>query len=286
MNQDCHYLYGMLAFGLEQCGELDRAEAIGRQAVAMNRCDPWAHHAVAHVLEQQGQVVAGITWMESLADTWDVCNSMLYTHNWWHIALYYLGLGDWQTVLQLYDQHVWGRADHTAAKDLVGAIATLLRLELHGVEVGNRWQELLPSLQLRLHEHALAFQDLHYIYALARIGCPSLVTEMLQSLTVHIATLPFTLQPIWFNIALPAARGMVAYANCDWNKTITALQSVLPQLYQLGGSHTQRQLFQQIYQDAVQKNERCYQRSQPYHSMHLKSLSKVSVRNLSSKLAV
>ncbi|MGI0487838.1 tetratricopeptide repeat protein [Pantanalinema rosaneae CENA516] len=286
MNQDRHYLYGMLAFGLEQCGELDRAEAIGRQAVAMNRHDPWAHHAVAHVLEQQGRVEAGITWMEGLADTWDGCNSMLYTHNWWHIALYYLVLEDWQTILQLYDHHIWGRADHTASKDLVGAIATLLRLELQGTEVGDRWQKLLPSLQLRLHEHALAFQDLHYIYALARIGCPTLVKEMLQSLTTHIATLPPTQQAIWLNVALPAARGMVAHANCDWSTTITELQTVLPQLSQLGGSHTQRQLFQQLYQDAIQQNEQSYKHSKLDRSKHLKFSPMSPMRTLSPKLAV
>ncbi|WP_432811431.1 tetratricopeptide repeat protein [Pantanalinema sp. GBBB05] len=286
MNQDRHYLYGMLAFGLEQCGEWDRAEAIGRQAVAMNRHDPWAQHAVAHVLEEQGQVEAGIIWMESVADTWEVCNSMLYTHNWWHIGLYYLALGDGQTVLQLYDEHIWGRANHTASKDLVGAIATLLRLELHGVEVGNRWQELLPSLQLRLHEHALAFQDLHYIYALARIGCSTLVAEMLQSLTAHIATLPAILQPIWLNVAVAAARGLIAYANGDWHTAIMELQPVLPQLYQLGGSHTQRQLFQQIYQVAWQKSERCSQLAQHLYPTCLTLSFKPSIRSRSSKLAV
>ena len=48
------YAWGMLAFALEQAGALDAAEDAGRRAVGMNRDDPWAQHAVAHVLEARG----------------------------------------------------------------------------------------------------------------------------------------------------------------------------------------------------------------------------------------
>ncbi len=46
----------MVAFGLEQCHQLLEAETMAREATAMNRHDPWAHHAVAHVMETQGRV--------------------------------------------------------------------------------------------------------------------------------------------------------------------------------------------------------------------------------------
>ena len=63
-NRENHYLYGMIAFGLEQCHRLDEAEAVGRMAVAMDRNDPWAQHAVAHVMEMQGRLEEGIAWNE------------------------------------------------------------------------------------------------------------------------------------------------------------------------------------------------------------------------------
>ncbi|WP_348535416.1 hypothetical protein [Komarekiella delphini-convector] len=44
-NPQQHYLYGMVAFGLEQCHQLKAAEKIAHQAIALNRSDPWAHHA-------------------------------------------------------------------------------------------------------------------------------------------------------------------------------------------------------------------------------------------------
>lgn len=161
-NSERPFLLGMVAFGLEQCHQLRAAETMAHRAIAIHRQDPWAHHALAHVMETQQRPADGIAQMERHADSWEQCNSMLYTHNWWYVALHYLALGDTATVLQLYDQRIWGRAQQHLPKDQVGAIATLLRLELHGAEVGDRWQAIAAQLQPRIGEHFLPFQDLHY----------------------------------------------------------------------------------------------------------------------------
>jgi tetratricopeptide (TPR) repeat protein len=254
-NPDNHYLYGMVAFGLEQRYRLGEAEEMARRAVAINRNDPWAHHAIAHVLDAQGRTDEGIAWMEGHADTWAHCNSMLYTHNWWHIALYYLTKRAFQTVLALYDGHLWGRARKDSPKDQVGAIATLLRLELKGIDVGSRWLDLSHYLSPRLHEHCLPFQDLHYIYALTRTGQIEHVAEMLHSMHLHAQSVNPCWRKAWTEVAIPAAKAIVAYASGSWAEAIVYFKSVLPRLQDIGGSHTQRELFQQLYLDAVQKDQ-------------------------------
>ena len=284
-NPDNHYLYGMLAFGLEQCHRLTEAEAMGRQALTMNRHDPWAQHAVAHVMETEGRLDEGIAWMESFADTWERCNSLLYTHNWWHVALYYLEKQDFPTVLQLYDTHVWGRAWKEFSKDQVGAISLLLRLELAGVAVGSRWQELQTYLLPRIYEHALPFQDLHYVYALARAGQTGLVKQMLLSMETYIERVKPYLKRTWAEVALPAARGMVAHANRDWHKAIAELKPVLPNLHTVGGSHAQRELFKQVYLDALlrdgQPDEASYSRGN--HSPIARKISSTHPKSATSQ---
>lgn len=256
------YLSGMVAFGLEQCHQLRAAEDMARQAIIFNRDDPWAHHAIAHVMETEMRVDEGIAWMESFADTWENCNSMLYTHNWWHIALYYINKGNNAKVIRLYDDYIWGNANKKSSKDQVGAISLLLRLELRGVNVGNRWQDISNHLDCRIHEHALPFQDLHYIYALAKAGKTDSANKMLDSIQKYTLSLNAFVRSSWLEVAIPAARGMVAHAQGDFKKTMNECEPILSRLHEIGGSHAQRMLFEQVYLHAAclaQKQRRIYQ---------------------------
>jgi tetratricopeptide (TPR) repeat protein len=260
-NRDSDFFYGMLAFGYEQTRQLKAATAAAQRAIALNHNDPWAHHAIAHILETQQRVEEGIAWAREFSDTWNTCNSMLYTHNWWHTALFYLANDDVQSVLDLYDTHVWGGARKASPKDQVGAIALLLRLELRygdrtlSETLQKRWHSLGNAVLERAKEHALPFQDLHFIYALDRAGYRFQADEMLDSMQAHLETLSSDLQQTWVHIALPAARGMMAHAQGDWPQAVTELKPVLSKLWVLGGSPTQRQLFKQVYRDALVKTK-------------------------------
>lgn len=250
-NQENPYMYGILAFALEECHRLAEAEAAGRKAVEMKRHNPWAHHAVAHVLETQGRLQEGIAWMESFADTWENTNLAFYTHLWWHTALYHLDADNFHQVVDIYDQHIWGRGEKDSAREQINAISLLLRLELRGVDVGSRWQEIAAYLYPRLHEHAIAFLDLQYIYALVRGGKDDWATQMLESIQDYATkALPYA-RKTWQEVALPAAKGMIAHAQGDWHLAIAQLEPVMPELYSTGGSHAQRDLFEQIYLDAL-----------------------------------
>lgn len=241
----------MLAFGLEENHYLKEAEAWGRKATDLLHIHPWAHHAVAHVLETQGRLEDGIAWMQSVSATWDTCGSSFYTHLWWHTALFYLDLEDIPAVLNLYDQHVWGQARQTFARDQIHSIALLARLELRGVNVGDRWSVIGQHLQPRLHEHVIPFWDLHFIYAMAKAGRDDWVTEMLADLQAYAeAFLPVS-PAVWEFVVQSAARGLVAYARGDWATAVAQLESVRDRIYQVGGSHAQRDLFEQIYLDAL-----------------------------------
>ncbi len=249
-NTDSPYIYGMLAFGLEECHRFPEAEQAARQALAMSRYEPWAQHALAHVFEMQGRIDEGIELLESYSDTWADCNSFMYTHNWWHLALYYLDRDQHAKVLDIYDNHMWGRWKEYS-QDQVGAISMLWRLELRGVDVGNRWQELASYAANRTHEHCQPFLDLHYLYALARVGMQDKVSEMLDNMSNHAANAKPFIRPTLLEVAVPAAKGIIAYAQRDYPTALKEIAPIHHRIQELGGSHAQRDLFTQTYLDTL-----------------------------------
>ena len=253
-NTENHYVWAMHAFGLEECNRLDEAEASARKAIAMERRDPWAHHAVAHCLEARGKMVEGVTFLDSMSDTWSDCNSFMYTHLWWHQALFLIDLDRTDEALAIYDSRVWG-VWKEFSEDQINAISLLARLELRGIDVGNRWADVAHYLKPRLHEHYSPFLDLQYLYGLARAGEASAVTEMLASLEDRAERAQPFEREAWAEAAVPAAHGLAAHARGDHAEAARLLGQAMPHLQPVGGSIAQRALFGAIHLDALMRAE-------------------------------
>ena len=72
----------------------------------MNQHDAYAIHAVAHVMEMQGRQAGGIAWMNGRKAAW--VNGNFANHLWWHLSLYNLDLGQYDRVLEVYDDKLRG----------------------------------------------------------------------------------------------------------------------------------------------------------------------------------
>jgi hypothetical protein len=246
---DVPYLYGMLAFAWEQCHLLREAEAAAWQGVAMCRKEPWAHHALAHVMLTEGRIGEGLDFMRSMSDTWTDLNSFMVTHNRWHQALFALELAQHDEVLRLYDETVWGVVK-TYSQDQINAVSLLARLELAGVDVGPRWQDVGQYLAARLDDHVLPFLDMQYLYGLARAQRPE-AAVLLRNIEQYAARAPDAVRATWQQVCLPASRGLLAHARGEHARAVEELGQALPRLIAIGGSHAQRDLFAQVYLDAL-----------------------------------
>jgi len=254
---DVPHLHGMLAFAWEQCHFLSEAEIAARRALALNARETWAQHAIAHVMLTQGRLQEGLHFMQEASPAWTGLNSFMVTHNWWHLAVFALELGQTEEVLRLYDEQVWG-VEKTYSQDQIGAISLLARLELAGVDVGSRWDNLLPYLTQRTHDHVLPFLDMQYLYGLARCGSPA-ADQLLQSIAQHVEAVAASddeWQQVWQRVCLPACRGLMAHAHSDFGRAVDQLGLALPRLAEIGGSHAQRDLFELFYLDALVRSGR------------------------------
>lgn len=252
-NPDVRQVLAMRAFGLEECNRIDEAEAEARKSLEIDRRDPWAHHVVAHCLEARGRLPEGVAFLRSMSDTWETCNSFMFTHNWWHLALFLIDLDRTEEALALFDGKVWG-VDKEFSEDQINAVSLLARLELHGADVGGRWADIATYLKPRLHEHFTPFLDLHYLYGLARAGESAAVTEMLASLEDRAERATPSEREGWSDCAVPAAHGLAAHAGGDHAAAARYLGQAVPHLTSIGGSIAQRALFGAIHLDAMMRS--------------------------------
>ena len=176
----------------------------------------------------------------------------MYTHNWWHLALFLIDLDRTDEALALFDKRVWG-VWKEFSEDQINAISLLARLELRGVDVGNRWADIATYLKPRLHEHFSPFLDLQYLYGLARAGEQSAVTEMLASLEDRAERAKPFEREAWSDCAVPAAHGLAAHAKGDHASAARLLGQAMPHLQPIGGSIAQRALFGAIHLDAMMR---------------------------------
>lgn len=243
------YALGMLAFGLEESHLLSEAEDAAWRAIDLDRREGWAQHALAHVMLTQGRCEEGRAFLTSMSDTWDGRNSVMLCHNWWHVALFEISLGDNAGALSTYDRHITG-VQPEYSQDQINEISLLARLELAGCEVGSRWEGLADRLAKRVGDFVNPFLTIQYLYALARSGRDEAYVLMRNLDDVCDAPHGWA-KSIWTDAARPACEGIMAHARGDWAESADRLGAALPQLWRGGGSHAQRDLFQQIHLDAV-----------------------------------
>ena len=67
---------------------------------------------------------------------------------------------------------------------------------------------------------------------------------------------PEFIRSAWREVALPACEGVYAYARGEYDRAWQRLSVAMPRLTEVGGSHAQRDLFEQILLDAALKSGR------------------------------
>lgn len=245
------FVLGMLAFGLEENGDYARAERFGREAVERNADDLWALHSVAHVLEMQCRHAEGEKLLDQPYGAWSDRNPFK-DHVWWHAALFALELGGHERVLDIYDREV--RAEESGFYlDVQNAASLLKRLELAGVDVGERWEALAELAESRIGDHVIPFTDAHFMLALVGGGRLEAAQTYIRSLKQFAKTGEGDAAAVTDRITVPLAEGLLAYGQGKYAAAGEALYALRHDLGPLGGSHAQQDIFHQLLIDAMMK---------------------------------
>lgn len=243
-----HALLGMYAFGLEETGDYAKAEACGRRGVELDPRDGWAQHAVAHVMEMQSRQRDGIAWMRANPHAWSH-ESFFAVHNWWHLALFHLDLGDTDEVLKLYDGPIRGN-ESTVILEMIDASAMLWRLMLRGVDIGNRWQALADHWAPVAGGGNYAFNDMHAMMAFVGAGHVKAQEIVLQTQAAAVEGDGDNVSFIC-EAGRAATLAIKAFGEGNYRETIRLLRPVRNHAHRFGGSHAQRDVLDLTLIDAA-----------------------------------
>lgn len=242
------YALGCLAFAQEETGSYDLAERSGIEALQFATDDAWGLHAVAHVYDMTHRPDSGISLIENNVAAWNHCNNFRF-HVWWHKALLHLDRGEFDHTLDLYDQQI--RHEKTDDyRDFSNASSLLMRLELEGVNVGNRWTELAELAETRSTDGCLVFADLHYMLALIGDNRAGAV-ERLTARVARDAQTSTEVGAIMKDPGQAAAEGLAAFGEAQYEKAFTHLSAAQPRFQAMGGSHAQRDVFERLTIEAA-----------------------------------
>ena len=234
-----HAVLSMLAFGLEETADYARAEKAGRRSVELEPRDAWGWHAVAHVMEMQNRRADGIAWLAPHSAHWSEGN-FFAIHNWWHLALFHLGLDQVDEVMSLLDQRVLGTASPVVV-DMIDASALLWRLQLRGVPVGDRWLPLAERWLALGSDSTYAFNDMHAMMALVGADRTGEASRLLAAQR-HALARDDDNRAFLREVGLPATEAIHDFALGRFAEAAEKLRQVRPVAATFGGSHAQRDL--------------------------------------------
>lgn len=242
---------GVSAFAAELCGDFADAERRAERSLALQPRNPWAEHALSHILIRQGRVDEGKARLERFLPVLATCGRPIYSHDAWHLALYHLEDLDVEKTLAVFREHIWGLTPDLVVEQL-DAIALLWRLELAGHPQDAAWPAIADHVEPRATETFMPFLNAHFVYALARAGRPEAVQATLAAVAARAAATDDEARRVWAPVGRPLVEAVARFASGDRAAAAAPLDRIMPAMTSIGGSDAQADLFRQTYLRALQ----------------------------------
>lgn len=243
----------MWAFAHELCGAAEAARERAEEALALTPFNPWAQHALEHVVLWEGSPDGAVDRLESWLDTWDRAGRVIHCHNAWHVALMHLDRLAVERAWAVYDGHVWGHAPEMVVEQLDG-IAFLWRAEMADVGVdAARYRAIVPHVQPLAGLLFMPFVSAHYAYALARAGEREALEDLLARVDARAADEDAEARRVWAPVGRAIIRGSAALGADDAGTAADWFDPVMDRMTRIGGSDAQDDLFRFAHWDSLRR---------------------------------
>lgn len=244
------FLLAMASFAHAENGDAAHAEALGREALALDPTCPLGVHAVAHAIAESGRPGDGAQWMREQRAQW-ARESRMRTHNAWHLAMFDLEAGNITSALGILDTWLIPAIGQSPL-DACDAVALLWRVTTDGVDDEGRWRKVSDAFEQTLKPGFWPYVDLHA--ALAH-GCAvqrARVQRLVQAIEQCAQGDDYAALRAR-HITRPGLRAIEAWAAGHYAEAAELLSFLQPVLADAGGSRVQLELFNSIAREAIRR---------------------------------
>lgn len=255
-NPQAGYAHGLMSFAFEESNQFALGQEEALKALSLIPHDTWAIHNYAHCLEMQAKSKEGLKWMLDKKCDWYKCEG-LSSHQNWHTALFMINQDDDVTsninnAVSILEDEIFKyctsndisiMALHDVASmiyrmDLADIIKTssLLSKQRNKTAV----KKVYNVCKDHRKDHLLGFNDAHYMMILLGMDDLESAQELINSID-ETSTMPEAL-----TVVKPLLQAMLNFKNGNYDSCSELLASIRFEIHKIGGSHAQRDVFEQL----------------------------------------
>ena len=236
---------GQYAFAHHETGHLEEARRLAQRSLAFRPTNAVAAHSAAHVFFETGDAASGGAFLETWLQGFDP-RAPYHVHLSWHQALFELARGHYQRAFALYEADIRPAVVANSAPALNDSAALLWRAYMYSDTAPPFPPEEVRDLAAPAATRpGPAFRDTHAALAFAVAGDEVYMGQMID----RLQGLADAGDVLAGEVTLPLVQGINAFAHGEYSEAVGRLEPLfteprLDQLARIGGSHAQREVFE------------------------------------------
>ena len=260
---------GQYAFAHHETGYFDDALKYAERSLDIRPDNANASHSVAHVFFEVGDVDGGSDFLGDWLDGYDR-RGPFNVHLSWHQALFQLATGRPDNAVSLYEDHIRPSVVQKNQGSLADSASLTWRMKIYGDGQPGPWEEIREIALPAAEKPGPAFRDAHAALTFAAGG----FTEELGRIIDGLGEAASGGNALASEVTLPLVKGIEAFAHGAYEEAADNLDGLVEQLPRIGGSHAQREVFEDTILESYIRSGR-FDRAQDLLNTRLKRRTSV-----------
>ena len=230
---------GQYAFAHHETGYFDDALKYAQRSLDVRPDNGNASHSVAHVFFEVGDTDGGSDFLGDWLEDYDP-RGPFNVHLSWHQALFQLATGRPERAVSLYEGTIRPSVVKKNLGSLADSASLMWRMKIYGDGQAGPWEEVREIALPAAEKPGPAFRDAHAALAFAGGG----FGEEMDRLRNGLGNMSADGNALATEVMLPLVKGIEAFAHGAYEDAADNLDGLVEQLPRLGGSHAQREVFE------------------------------------------